>query len=276
MTNPQHIDPERLAALLDGRLSDVEAAGARADLANADEETLSAYADAVAVIADVNSTADHVTAIGSARSRRWIAPAAALAAAAVLVVLVLRRGPATEQYSPSMYAMAMPSTAHAADSPVWSVTRGGSADVSDRARAVRIGVLLTDLQLDALRGDSAKRHAATLASLIEARMGNGVHAAAAREFVDGSTMQLSSEQSKRIGAEALRAADSGLVSAGAWLEAARIASVIGDSDFFDRAPMPAAPADIDASALRSLISTKPRDVTAIRGAVEQLLRSITI
>lgn len=123
MTDNQRIDPERLAALLDGRLGDADAAVVRAQLADADDDTLSAYADAVAVSAELGEAATPgVVSIESARkARRWRTPAfAAAAAAAAVAVFMFRPSVATDVSRPALYAAALPAGATSAGSPVWA------------------------------------------------------------------------------------------------------------------------------------------------------------
>ena len=270
LTTPTNIDPERLAALLDGRLNDTEATAVRAQLASADEDTLAAYADAVAVFAEMNPSP--VVSIESARRRRWFIPAMAAAAAAAAIAGVALRPSA---YEPAMYASAVPLLSHSSAEPMWSVTRGGVDGVSDRARSIRIGALLTDLQVDAIHGDPAKTHASALATLIEGRLGNGARAAALREFVNSSSTTLTADQAKSLGQQAVGATDRSLMRVGAYLEAARIASASGDVGFFDRSSMTVLSSlGADAQRVSSLIEATPRDAIAIHAAVETLLRQL--
>ena len=285
MTDPQRIDPERLAALLDGRLSDTEAAEVRRQLAAADDDTLSAYADAAAVAGELAGES-RVVPIRSAPSarRRWLIPAAAAAAAAIAAVIVWRPRPSNE-YPPSSYAEALPRGARAPDDPVWGRTRGAGDGLQDRARAARIGALLTDLDVDAVRGDSTQQHAEALVRLIQGMLAGGTVAA---QLPADSLAHLSRQTIASVGRQAtMLATDSAFVTAGAYLEAARIATTAGDVTFFDQRPPTALsalrrdqasldPPTKDALvAFDNVVQARPRDAARLGEAVQRLLRALT-
>ena len=294
MTDPHRIDPERLAALLDGRLSDAEAAEVRRQLAAADDDTLSAYADAAAVAGELagesvgeSTGKSDVVPIRSAPSarRRWLIPAAAAAAAAIAAIIVWRPARPSNEYPPSSFAEAVPTGARAPDDPVWGRTRGAGDGIQDRARAARIGALLTDLDVDALRGDSTQQHAEALVRLIQGTLGG---ASVAAQLSPDSLAHLSRQTIERVRGQATALiGDSAAVAAGAYLEAARIATGAGDVTFFDKRPPTPVSAlmrdqtSLDPSAkdalvvFDSLAQTRPRDAARLSEAVQRLLRALT-
>src|SRR3569833_2178062 len=91
VSKPSRIDPERLAALMEGKLSASEAAAVRAELAASDPELLAAFADAGAVASELGIIND-APAIRPASRRRSIYGWSALGAlaAAALVFAVVR------------------------------------------------------------------------------------------------------------------------------------------------------------------------------------------
>lgn len=144
------------------------------------------------------------------------------------------------------------------------MTRGSADGVMDRARAVRVGALLTDIEVATLRGDTSRTAVLALASLVE---GIPTGVAVATMLRMGGADDLAKRQVMLL-------VDRSLANAGAYLEAARIATAAGDATFFDRAP-----ADVlqghDLDQLIALTRASPRDVAAIHTAVVDALRSMT-
>ena len=286
MNDPQHIDPERLAALLDGRLGDAEAAVVRAQLAAADGEVQAAYADAVAVSRDAADSA--VVPIAAARSRRWVTPAVAAIAAVLLAVVVLRvprgggvtavDGDLTEYGTKLPPGVALPATA------IWGATRGSSEVVTESGRAVRLGALMTDLEVALQNHDSASAVIAeSMSTTLRDVPGLGVIANGLR---DSARVRGNARDAflRRVAREGAGAVDQSLARAGAWLEAARLASGATDAAFFERYP-----ADVALRAMRSVADVapaqrellgrvisaseaKPRDFSVIGTAATALLR----
>ena len=286
LTDQQPIDPERLASLLDGRLNETEAASVREQLSRADEDTLGAYADAVAIAAELGETRPDVTPIESRQTvRRWQIPAfAAAAAAAAIAVFFLRPTSQSDAYPPSHFAAAIPSTATTAIGPVWGVTRGAADGVSDRARAVRVGALLTDIAFDAIRGDTSRAHILALATLLEGSLDKS--AAAQYRALAAQTKMASRQRTDQLGRQALLAVDGPLARAGAYLEAARLATAAGDSSYFHRVSLDALTAiesdrRLDATTRTAiarvikLLRDAPRNAATIGGAVSTLLLDLT-
>lgn len=307
LTDPERIDPERLAALLDGRLGDAEAEAVRRELARSDEDTLAAFADAAAVAAELEQDAaadapaqlngaidgtrtNPVTPLEAARSRRprrrWMVPAAAAAAAAAIVSIIVWR-PTRDSYLPRTLARSLPPAASTAEGPVWGANRGVGGELPPRIRAARIGATLVDLEVDARAGRSTRDNALALANLLDGALGGSPAAGSIRALPAGSIAKLSSDQLTTLGSESLDLVDREFAQAAAYLEAARLASTAGDTAFF--VSTSAAPAarlssvspPIDAptrealAALTDRLNERPRNVPGIRVAAGQLLRAIT-
>ena len=284
-----HIDPERLAALLDGRLTTAEAALVRAQLAKADDDTIAAYADAVALIAPDGSSAE-VIPISSARTpRRWIAPS--LAAAAVLVVAgLLVRRPASigshnaEGYQPAAFAEALTPSAVAPDDPGWSATRGGDLGVSERGRSVRIGALLTDLEIAAARGAKTTSQSAAISALLEDLTGGSLAASSLRQLDSVGTTASTAIRRREAGRQAYGMIDGRYADIGAWLEASRVAAGLKDSTFSVQWPAQEAfgallhddklDQDTRSAVNRFLVlyTQVPIDFTSRRAALDDVLR----
>lgn len=269
----------------------------RAQLALADDDTLSAYADAVAISEELGIGAEPgaatdrtIVSIDSARqARRWRTPAvAAAAAAAAVAILVFRTGRTPEAYSPREFASAVSVGARAMDGPVWSATRGGTDGLSDQARAARVGALLTDLELDGIRGDTARirADASALATLLANAASGGFVATPFRELASAPAIVYSAQRVREIGRQAISVVDGPFADAGAYLEAARVAAAAHDISFFDRVPDSAlskldGDQRLDTSTksalatIRALTGTRSRDATAIHLAVDTLLRALT-
>lgn len=294
MSERARIDPERLAALIDGRLGEAEAVALRAELAHADDDTLAAFADAVAFTGDSansvlleTSAEPSVVSIRSARRWRYPIVGAIAAAALIAVVLARQRGGnlrSTQGYEPQLLAIALSTESVTDATRPWGVTRGRTA-VSERARAARVGVLLTDFEIRA-SGDSITRVIAReLADLLADVPGGSSVVLEFREIADGNPQATSARRS--AARHAILLADGASLRAAAWLEAARIASASRDTAFFARFPAERAmktiePAgDMRASerdAMNRLTAAEhpaPSTLPGLRAAAETLLRYLT-
>lgn len=283
LKTPQQIDPERLAALIDGRLSPSEAAAVRAQLASVDESVQSAFADAVALSRD--SQAEGNPPLQLARRRRWRRALPAipmLAAAAAVFFFVKRSAPETEAYQPGMLAAALPASVSAPATLPWTATRGHDSETADRAIAVRIGVLLVDLELAALRGDTNMTAAFGMAALLQPLPGATAIANEFRQYAGAAGSGTDALQRRRMGLEATRVSDSTLVALGAYIEAARLAAASGDSSFFmgARNPLPEVGTSVDDSTqaqltrLRAATSALPVPMNEVAALLNQLLHSL--
>ena len=81
------VDPERLAALLDGRLSDELAVAVRTQLAAADASVVSAYADAIAIAEELSGEIPRITGVVEVITIRTPPKRSKWRVAAVLFVL---------------------------------------------------------------------------------------------------------------------------------------------------------------------------------------------
>jgi hypothetical protein len=290
--DPAHIDPERLAALLDGRLSSAEADVVRMQLADADDDTLAAYADALVIVA-AHAVPDGaplppqptVVPITRARSRRlWLTTALLAAGLTGLAVFLSRpsRLP-PERYlapSPGVLAMAIGANASVPSEPGWSVTRGSADQISERARAVRVGALLTDFELIAERGGTPTAQGLSLAELLSGAQFGAPIAIRFRDITRG-TMDAQLRHSLEL--QAAGVVDSSLAHAGSWLEAARLAIDAGNIGFLDTYPPEKALSSVRQSALLNaseraaierlvtLSERRPRNNDAMRAALRDLL-----
>src|SRR4051812_33410453 len=90
VSKPSRIDPERLSALMEGKLSASEAAEVRAELAASDPDLVGALGDAASVAAELGIVDDTATIRPAGRQRSiygWSA-LGVLAAAAIAFVMV--------------------------------------------------------------------------------------------------------------------------------------------------------------------------------------------
>lgn len=251
-----------LAALMDGRLDSVERAEllARLDASPNDLEVLADAASSLEATSDthdaaVDPTADpavdaghvaQVTPIHAARRRSvvWLVAAACVVGAVLIPYLWMHRGARSTSVDPERFASALPASTElpAAWGHPWTMTRGEQAPLTAAARAVRLGVQLTDLTVVA-RGSGGVRDsmvastAAATVALLDDVNGAAPIAALYRDVVTraheppGQLAPLLDS-----GARAVRRLPAGeLVDLGAWTEAARLAAVTHDAEFFQAA-----------------------------------------
>jgi hypothetical protein len=262
MTDPM-TKAERLAALLDGRLDARHRDELLTELA-ASEDDFDAFADAVAITAELEGAAPvatpihaaapttpiHpvpgvtpipaapvVTPIDAARSRRrglaprWLALAAVLAGVA-LAPWLLTRFAAERGGLVAVEAAALPAGWNA--SP-WGATRGAGDGLTREARAVRLGARLVDVEL-AVRGrDPATAQLATETAMLLDGIDGGPPAAsiyrdvAARAGEPAERLQPLLDEGRKL---VPQMAGEEEVRLGAWLESARIAAATRDRGFF--------------------------------------------
>ncbi|MDB4916618.1 MAG: hypothetical protein JWM95_4262 [Gemmatimonadetes bacterium] len=278
MNTPTPIAPERLAALIEGRLSGADAAALRVELASADDDTLAAYGDAIAIAGDNSS-------IPALRSRFTWRNGTLLAMAATIVVAVAlqRRALPQADYQPQRLATVVGSQAARLDAPVWSAMRGGATSLSRTVISARAGALLMDLEIAQanIEAGAMQRLARELTALV-GELPGGVVAATA--YKAGGT--LSPTDRRVAGEQVVRLLDGRIARAATYLEAARLATSSGDSLFFERQP-PAPITSLDAdialvpaartalNALSALLAAHSHDASALNIAVTELLRAMT-
>lgn len=267
---PRPVDPELLAALLDGRLDAEARARALASLAES-PEMLEAYADAIAVRAELDATPVGAAAPASAAaqphaSRRRYRPAFLIslsAAAAIVVGALLIRGPhstAEPALGGPLATLALLSGA-GAEAPIppnaWPASRGGDDSLGVGGRSVRVGAAITELGIQLTAGDAdAAATARRIASLLDALPAASVAGQRFRDLAD-----------RRPGASLSSAVDAAgqflrprELRVGTWLAALRLAAARNDSAFV------AASARSGLADLRMLATDAP----ALRPSVDSL------
>jgi hypothetical protein len=244
-------DPERLAALLDERLSGAERDELLARLADSDED-LALFAEAAAVQRELEEEDEAASVPGvlplrpparPARrlDRRWLA-AAAVVAGLALVPMAWRatqggavREPAQAVAMLGDQAIGLPRGW--IDRPAWSGTRGGGENPADDALSVRVGAYMVNLEVAIRAGDveNTRLLSARVASML--REANVAGTPAARQFdvlaerAGGDPAELLSLLDEASDAAA-GALDGDRYALGAWAEAARIAAARRDAAFF--------------------------------------------
>jgi hypothetical protein len=240
------IDPERIAALIDGRLGERERAELLARLATSSDDDLESVADAVAVARELEG--ENAAAPAAVRRRpSWRRPPGswlALAAAAVGVVLAPAIWWSTRGQDgagdPSRFARAITQAEGGLpagwDTHPWGATRSAPAGLTPQARAVRVGARMTDLELAARAGDP---RTAELAGDVVALLADVPGSGPATTDYRAVMMADPGGPSERLTALVERARmsvtpifDRDYLEVGAWLEAARLAASRRDSAFF--------------------------------------------
>lgn len=258
-------DPERLAALLDERLSGAERDELLARLA-ASEDDLALFAEAAAIQRELEAEDGRVYAGDAEDSddgdppapdpqvlplrrparpargldRRWMAAAAAIAGL-VLLPLAWRasQGGAVGEPAQAVAMLADRSGLPAGwdDDRPWSVTRGGSDPVSDESLSIRLGAYMVDLELSVRARDTANTRllAQRVSGMLSAANTSGTMAAGRfdelAERAGGLPAELLPvlEDASDAAADAV---DGDRFAMGAWVEAARIAAARRDAAFF--------------------------------------------
>lgn len=174
----------------------------------------------------------------SFRTARWVAVAATVAAVAVVPMLWQRTqsGDGAPAYVAQLSTPDTGLPLHWNGTP-WATTRGPADPLPARARGVRIGARLADLELLARARDArAAKVAAELAVLLDEVPGSGpavavldtIRALAVAGAVVAPTLLATGH------AAATAVAGTASVALGAWVEAARIAARQRDAAFFRR------------------------------------------
>lgn len=233
MSKYSQIDPERLAALMEGKLSASEAAAVRAELAAADPETIAGFADAAEVAAELGLLAN-TPPLGHRRRTsgyRWsflgLAAAAALGFVALKVI-----GRRDTIFGASQMVAMLPMTITAPTAEPWSARRGTGDDLAPSVRASRLGVMLVDFELAARAADTAgvRRAAAAIVALTEGAPGATTLAASYRAFGSGDVFPRPTDPARdTLNAALAKLAGSPSVAAGSAGETLRAISTSGDS-----------------------------------------------
>ena len=172
MSTNSPIDPERLAALMDGRLSASEAAKVRAELAASDADEIEAFAAASAIAAELGISAPPHIAEHPSKPKRFymIWSAVGLAAAAALVFAAINlTNRNTQTFNADALVADLPPSVTAPVTEAWVARRGAGDDMLPRIRAARLGSTLVDLELAARGRDSVamRRIASALVTLAD-------------------------------------------------------------------------------------------------------------
>lgn len=250
MSNSDHtpdpkVDPETLAAFLDGRLSPEERAEVMEHLATS-EDDYEAFLEAVHVLGALEeSDATGPDVAGPRRSEsgwrvpgaRALAAAAAVAVVALGVWLVSRAGPPTDGTPVALVASldTDPTGLPGWDEPAWPVLRSPDALLAPRERAFRLGVRHAHLAA-AARADldeASRRLAGELTTLASELPGGGPLAALYRRIGE---LPSGAEEAADLRREAWLATEGAAPTAelrlGAWVGAARLALLAEDLSWF--------------------------------------------
>ena len=231
------LNAEKVAALIDGRLSEDERAALLARLGESDED-LSVMIDAASAVAHLDEPRREsapIASIASARKRRWRGVTFAtvsLAAAAVAVVVL--RTPSGNVESASEMVNALSS--HDALPPDWNyapwrVQRGGEG-VGDSSVFIRIGVRATDLELAIRARDTTVARFANDISMLLGNVPGGSAVGAIYQRLAANPQSNELLTNSRSALAGLPRQD--LITIGGWLEAARIAAARQDREWFGR------------------------------------------
>ena len=163
--------------------------------------------------------------------------------------------------------------------------RGAGDGASTDGQAVRIGAKLADAHLLNAAGDTALRGvAAQIAALLENVPAGAIEARTFRDLAAGTPGASPSDRLREgtTGVEAVVRPEA--LRAGAWLEAARVASARGDAHFFNAPMSDAARNALRAAAqgsnrpiadsLVAAVSAQPRDMAAISNLSTRLLAAL--
>ena len=248
MNEPQ-IDAERLATLLDGRVSDAERASLLAELASSDE-AYDAFVDAMAVLPELGEARRSAepgvaaTNIVDARRRWRVSSGRMLALAASLVILAAlpwlwTRGRVVERRDPARFValLAAPSASlpPAWDGRPWTTTRGAGDPLTAASRAARLGARLVDLELAVRTRDARTAPLAAEVAVLLRDVPAGSPAAAIYRDVSrsaGAPSDSLAELLERGGVAAAALVGVEPVALGAWVETARLAAATHDIHFF--------------------------------------------
>jgi hypothetical protein len=246
---------ERIAALLDGRLSEQERAALLAELGASDDE-LELLVDSAGITAELEAE-DRAAGVipittprpGESEPRRIHRPPVwrrrgvlAGALAAVLVIglapFAFRRWTSTSGNRPGFLAPVAALSEADAGIPVGlgprgPDTRGDGVQVGERAASLRFGTLAADVEVARRAGelDRVRAYSDTIATLLE-EAGHDAAASSYHEVAARNTMPQQDEL-VRLASEARGLLRKSLVDLGVWTEAARVAVKRRDTRFFE-------------------------------------------
>ena len=236
----ERIDPETLAAFLEGKLESTERERVLRILADHPDEyeVFSDAAHAVTALENRGAGEASATVVPISRGTRrvWkILIPAALAATLGVIVIQGKAGEPLELAGPLLRAGQTGSGSlergfgPAWDQPGWNVARGPATGLSAEALAFRLGARSLDLELALAAADTtaSRRLVAELRSLLEARAGSGAVIALYERLATGPEPPTLDD--RRSTAASLRALSGPpeWFDAGLWTESARLALLSG-------------------------------------------------
>src|SRR5688572_18754440 len=232
----ERIDHETMAAFLDGKLAGAERERVLQVIA-AHPEEYEVFADAARAAAELRG-GDVVPIESRQRSGGWKVAIPLVAAAGLAAVLLTRDGgtPLPGDLAGSLSVVPAPGAGSLSaalgpswDQPGWTVMRGSAPDVAEAARAFRLGVRATDVEIAVRAGDPTALSivGGELIELVGAVDAGAASAAQYRAIVTAGPG--ASESERKDAAEALRSllGKSVWFDVGAWVEAARVAAMAG-------------------------------------------------
>jgi hypothetical protein len=232
----KRLDPNELAALIDGRLSAAERDATLARLSELPDD-LEILADAVAVAEELDDDVPDIQPI--ARRHRphvppvawWLSAAAAILIVATLPVMVRREtGPTVDGYA-SLLSNRV-ALAPGWERLSWAVVRGSPNDIKARTRSVRAGALSTTIDVSVGRRDTAiSGFASQMADLLADVPGANRLVTTYRAIAKaGVSAHKDTVREARIATREMLTKEA--FDNGAWLKAANIAAADHDSGFF--------------------------------------------
>jgi len=237
----QGVDPEVIASLIDGRLSDTERQALLAKL-GASEQDLDVLMDAAAAVADLRRSGlaakrPAADSVGSPRRLIWrrFAYGGALAAAAAIALMVGRSPLGRRSDSVAAHEMIAALSDKSPPPSDWNYSpwdaRRGAGEVADTTAYFRIGFRLTDLEL-ALQNDRSSSTAISqeIAELLLNVPGGAALANVFNTFAKSGEVNGDNRARERL--SELPRQD--LIVLGSWVEAARLAAARKDTRWFNR------------------------------------------
>ena len=280
----ERIDPETLAAFLEGRVSPEEREAVLRTLARS-KEAYASFMEASAIhreLADSSPISAGAAVVpppaapdrlvagsvgGTAReaaNARWFRPrrfAPILIAAGFFAILIARGGTrrAAEDEAIRLAQGTTLTTDRGSgtltrtlgdtwDQPPWSIVRGGETTSADRALAVRAGVRFAEFEIAAQLADStaATSSAQSIAQLLSNTEGAAPIAATFRDLASAPSFGGRSQRATSAGQLRALLGTPDWFDLGVWAGTARLAALAGDTAFF-------APGSRGTSSLRRLL-----------------------
>jgi hypothetical protein len=229
--NEPTIDPEQLAALLDGRLTAEQRSALLAQLALSDAD-FEIFVTALLAQRDAESTipspaAPRLRASRRSPATRWLAVAAVFFVVFAIPTIWWRLARPTTLLAPTT---TLPLSW---DGHPWSTTRGAGDPLTPDARAARIAARLVDLDVAVNTHDStASTIAADIAALLDPIPATGPLIALYHQLAQAPTKSVATPLLAQARPATLRLLSPAPAAAATWLESARLATAHHDAPFF--------------------------------------------